>query len=360
MPRTKRLLKLNLISNGLKSTEVDSLSVTLAIGSGGKDTEDFVKRFILPLFKLRSLGGVGLEDMEDGATIPIGDGKHLVISIDSYTVNPPFFPGGNIGKLAASGSLNDVAVMGAEPKALMDAIIVEEGFPLRDLKTILNSMAEVANSMDVALLGGDTKVMPKGSIDKIVIATVGIGIAEEPLLTLDRARPGDKIIVTGPVGDHGATILALQFNLKVETLKSDVRPIWSAVRALRKFGDNLRSAKDPTRGGLAMALNEIAERSGNSIVVYEDAIPMKNEVRTYAEMLGVEPLALASEGQAIFVVDPSIEEEALEALRKEGYEEARTIGEVKGGKSGYVVLKTRVGGLRILEKPIGELVPRIC
>ncbi len=330
------------------------------MGSGGKDTEEFVKRFILPLFNLKDLGGVGLEDMEDGATIPLGNGKHLVVSVDSYTVNPPFFPGGDIGKLAASGSLNDVAVMGAEPKALMDAVMVEEGFPLKDLKTILKSMADVANSLNVALIGGDTKVMPKGSLDKIVIATVGIGVAEEPLLTLDRARPGDKIIVTGPVGDHGATILALQFNLKVETLKSDVRPIWNAVKALKPFGDALRSAKDPTRGGLAMALNEIAERSGTSIVVFENEIPMRPEVRTYAEMLGVEPLALASEGQALFVVDPSIEEQALEALRKNGFEEARTIGEVRGGKKGYVVLKTRVGGLRILEKPIGELVPRIC
>ena len=336
------------------------MSVTLAMGSGGKDTEEFLKRFVLPLFKVKSLGGVGLEEMEDGATIPIGDGKHLVVSIDSYTVNPPFFPGGDIGKLAATGSLNDVAVMGAEPKALMDAIVVEEGFPLKDLKRILSSMAEVTNSMNVALLGGDTKVMPKGNVDGIVISTVGIGIAEEPLLTLDRARPGDKVIVTGPLGDHGATILALQFNLKVETLKSDVRPIWKAVRALRKFGEALRSAKDPTRGGLAMALNELAERSGTSVVVYEDRIPMRPEVKTYAEMLGVEPLALASEGQAVFVVDPSIEEEALEELRKAGYEEAASIGEVKGGRSGYVVLKTKVGGLRILEKPIGELVPRIC
>ncbi len=337
------------------------MSVTLAMGAGGKETEEFVERFILPLFKLKSLGGVGLEDMEDGATIPIGDGKHIVISVDNYTVNPPFFPGGDIGKLAATGSTNDVAVMGAEPKALFDAIAVEEGFPLKDLKTIIKSMADVLNELNVALLGGDTKVMPKGSLDKITIATVGVGIAEEPLLTLDRARPGDKIIITGPVGEHGATILALQFNLKVETLKSDVRSVWPAVKALREaLGEDLRAAKDPTRGGLAMALNELAERSKTTVFLDESKVPMRPQVREYAEMLGVEPLALASEGQAMFVVAPERAEEAVEVLRKAGFEEAAIIGEVRKGRPGYVISKTAVGGLRILEKPIGELVPRIC
>ncbi len=337
------------------------MSVGLAIGGGGRETEEFVKNFILPLFKLKSLGGVGLEDMEDGATVPIGDGRHVVISVDSYTVNPPFFPGGDIGKLAATGSMNDVAVMGAEPKALFDAIIVEEGFKLSDLKKIISSMAEVANSLNVALLGGDTKVMPKGSIDKIVIATVGIGIAEEPLLTLDRAEPGDKILVTGPVGDHGAVILALQFGLQVKTLKSDVRPVWPAIKALREaLGPDLKAAKDPTRGGLAMALNELAERSKTTVYVEEDKIPVRPAVKEYADMLGVEPLALASEGQAMIVVKGDRAEEALEVLRKAGFEEAAIIGEVRKGKPGYVISRTPVGGLRLLEKPSGELVPRIC
>ncbi len=337
------------------------MSVTLAMGGGGKETEEFVQRFILPLFKYKSLGSVGLEDMEDGAAIPIGDNKYLVISIDDYTVNPPFFPGGDIGKLAASGSLNDVAVMGAEPKALFDGIVVEEGFKLSDLKKIISSMAEVLNSMGVALLGGDTKVMPKGSIDKIVISTVGVGIAEGPLLTLDRARPGDKIIITGPAGDHGAVILALQFGLQVKTLQSDVRPIWPAVKALKEaLGDDLRAAKDPTRGGLAMALNELAEKSKTTVYLDESKVPMRPQVKEYADMLGVEPLALASEGQAMFVVSPDRVEEALEVLRKAGFEEAAEIGEVKKGKPGYVIARTPVGGLRLLEKPSGELVPRIC
>ncbi|NPA85502.1 MAG: hydrogenase expression/formation protein HypE [Crenarchaeota archaeon] len=337
------------------------MSVGLAIGGGGRETEDFVKNFILPLFKLKSLGGVGLEDMEDGASVPLGGGRHLIISVDSYTVSPPFFPGGDIGRLAATGSLNDVAVMGAEPKAFMDAVVVEEGFKLSDLRKIIRSMADVANSLGVALIGGDTKVMPKGSIDKIVITTVGIGIAEEPLLTLDRAEPGDKILVTGPVGDHGAVILALQFGLQVKTLKSDVRPVWPAIKALREaLGEDLKAAKDPTRGGLAMALNELAERSGTTVYVEEARIPMREAVKEYADMLGVEPLALASEGQAMVVVKGDRAEEALEALRKAGFEEAAVIGEVRKGRPGYVVSKTPVGGLRLLEKPSGELVPRIC
>ena len=222
-------------------------------------------------------------------------------------------------------------------------------------------MADVLNSMNVALLGGDTKVMPKGSIDKIVISTVGIGIAEGPLLTLDRARPGDKIIVTGPVGDHGAVILALQFGLQVKTLQSDVRPIWPAIKAVKEaIGDSLRSAKDPTRGGLAMALNELAERSKTTVFLDESKVPINPQVKEYADMLGVEPLALASEGQAIMVVAPDKVEEALEALYNAGFKEAAEIGEVRKGRPGYVIARTPVGGLRLLEKPSGELVPRIC
>ncbi len=335
------------------------MSVSLAMGGGGRETEEFVERIILPLVKLRKVGPVGLDELEDGSTIPMGDGKQLVVSIDSYTVNPPFFPGGNIGKLAASGSMNDVAVMGAKPIALLDAIVVEEGFPLRDLKEIVKSLVEEAQSMGVALIGGDTKVMPKGSVDKIVISTVGIGIAEGPLLTLDRTRPGDKVLVTGPLGDHGAVILASQFGTEVE-IKSDVRPIWPAVEALMKaLGDDLHSAKDPTRGGLAMALNEIAERARVTIVLDESEVPLRPQVKAYADMLGVEPLALASEGQAVFTVKADRAEEALEALKRAGFEEAKIIGEVREGEP-LVVVKTQVGGLRVLEKPTGELVPRIC
>ncbi len=336
-----------------------SVSVNLAMGGGGRETEEFIERFILPLVKLRKVGPVGLDELEDGSTIPMGDGRQLVVSIDSYTVNPPFFPGGNIGKLAASGSMNDVAVMGAKPIAIMDAIVVEEGFPLKDLKEIIRSLVEEAQSMGVAVIGGDTKVMPKGSIDKIVISTVGLGIAEGPLLTMDRTKPGDKVIVTGPLGDHGAVILASQFGTEVE-IKSDVRPIWPAVEALMKsLGEDLHTAKDPTRGGLAMALNEIAERAKVTIVLKEEEIPIRPQVKAYADMLGVEPLALASEGQAVFTVKGERAEEALEALRKAGFEEAKIIGEVREGEP-LVVVKTSVGGLRVLEKPTGELVPRIC
>jgi len=290
------------------------------------------------------------------------DDLEVVITIDSYTVKPIFFPGGDIGKLAATGSINDVVVLGAKPLAVMDAIVVEEGFPLDRLEKILESMSKVMSEEGVALIGGDFKVMPKEQVDEIVITTTAIGVVrKEHLLSMKKVSIGDKLIVTGPIGLHGATILALQSGISVEEIpfKSDVAPLTKAIHAALKVG-GLHKAKDMTRGGLAMALNEIANATKATIIVNEEDIPVVEEVRSYTEMLGVDLYSLASEGCALLIVSPEKAEDIVDELHKIGYSEAKIIGEIVKGKAGYVLLKTMSGGLRILEPPTGEIVPRIC
>ena len=341
--------------------------IRLAHGAGGVETSQILDLLFFSRGDIlkKVEGGVGLDFPDDAAAIPIGDGRYLVVTVDSYTVNPPFFPGGDIGVLAASGSINDVLMMGGRPIAVLDAVVVEEGFPMDDLKKIMDSMMRVLREEGVALIGGDFKVMPKGQLDKIVITTVGIGVAER--LILDKPRPGDKIIVSGYLGDHGAVILAKQMGLdeggSSGGLVSDVRPLTRLMLPLvEKYGSYIHAARDPTRGGLAMVLNDWAKAAGAVIVVEEEAIPIRPQVASYANMLGVDPLALASEGAAVLAVDPSAAEEVLEQMKRLGFEHAAVIGEVKASERyrGYVLLKTVVGGLRILEAPRGDLVPRIC
>jgi len=338
-------------------------TITLAHGAGGKETGEIIEKFFVNLFKIKRVStGIGLDDLEDSATIPLSDGSHIAFTIDSYTVNPIFFPGGNIGKLAASGTLNDLAVMGAKPLAVMDSMVVEEGFEIKQLEEIINSMKKVLEKYNVALIGGDFKVMPKGQIDKIVLTMAGVGIIPKNRLIKDsNIKPGDKIVVTGPIGEHGAAILIAQTGLEAEapTIKSDCSPIIDAIEVAFKIG-GIHAAKDPTRGGLAMALNDWARKAKVSIIVWEEKVPLRDEVRAYSEMLGVDPFSLASEGVALIAVDPGKAENLVEELKNVGYKDAEIIGEVRKGKEGYVLVETISGGLRILEPPIGEIVPRIC
>ncbi|MEM0340941.1 MAG: hydrogenase expression/formation protein HypE [Acidilobaceae archaeon] len=343
--------------------------VRLAHGSGGVEMHELIEKVIFSKAKKKKTeGGLGIDHPDDGALIPLGNGEYLVVSTDSYTVNPPFFPGGNIGTLAASGSINDVLMMGGRPIAALDSIVVEEGFPLSDLETIVQSMLEVFNNEDVAVIGGDFKVMPKGSLDKIVINTTVMGVTKKPIV--DRLQEGDKIVVADYLGDHGAVILLLQMGLesRVEelergTLKSDVKSLTKLMLPLiERYGEFIHAARDPTRGGLAGVLNEWVKGSSFAIVVNESEIPIRAPVRDYAEMLGIDPLYLASEGNAVLSVDKSIADEVVEFMKSLGFENARVIGEVKKSekRGGYVFMKTVVGGLRVLEPPRGELVPRIC
>ncbi len=336
-------------------------NIELSHGAGGTLMELLIKQIIVPKFKKRTVGGLGLDDLDDGATIPLNN-YEIVITADGHTVDPLFFPGGDIGTLAVSGTINDLAVMGAKPIAITTALIIEEGFPISDLEKILDSMAKVAEETNVAVIAGDTKVMPRNHIDKLVIATSGIGLAKRGQVISDAGlKPGDKIIVTGTLGDHGIALLAVREGLDFETeLKSDVAPIWETIEAALNIG-GITAMKDPTRGGLASALNDLAEKSKVSIWIDEESIPVKEEVRAAAEMLGIDPLEVTNEGKAVIGVNAEYAEEVLGAVRKTKYgKDAQIIGEVKKEKPGYVFLKTVVGGVRVLEKPYGEPIPRVC
>ncbi len=335
--------------------------ITLAHGAGGYETSRIIGELILKIFKKKNVeGGVGLQELDDAATIPIGGGKSIAITVDSYTVKPLFFPGGDIGKLAATGTINDLAVVGAEPIAFMDSVIVEEGFPIDGLEKIIRSYETVLREYNIALIGGDFKVMPRGQVDGVVISSTGIGVLEEQPLLDSRADPGDHIVVTGAVGDHGAAIIASQLEINDIEITSDCRPILPAIRLAKKIG-GIKAAKDPTRGGIAMALNEIASKSKVNIIVYEEEIPLHEETRALAEMTGIDVFSLASEGQAIMIIEKEHSEELVRELRRNGFPEANIIGEVLDKSTEpKVFLKTIVGGTRLIEVPRGELVPRIC
>lgn len=339
--------------------------ITLAHGAGGKETAELLENMIFSRVENRLKkvkGGLGIDHPDDSALIPIKDGKFLVVSTDSYTVSPIFFPGGDIGKLAACGSINDVLVMGGHPIAMLDTIVVEEGLPIDVLKRIIDSMVETLTAENIALIGGDFKVMPRGHVDKIVISTTGIGISEKPIVDLN-IQPGNRIIVSGCLGEHGATIMALQHRLNIDLLKSDVKPLTGLFKPLMKrFPNVVKAAGDPTRGGLSMLLNNWARLSGNLIYVDESKVPLRDPVRKYSEMLGVDPLHLASEGVAVLAVDRDVAEEVLEFVRNLGFYDAAIIGEVQKDEKfqGLVIIRSEIGGLRVLEPPTGEIVPRIC
>lgn len=341
--------------------------VKLSHGSGGEEMGELLKEILfsrVPDELKKVPKGIGIDFPDDGAVIPLEKG-YLVISTDSYTVNPPFFPGGNIGMLSAIGSINDVVVMGAKPLAGLDSIIVEEGFPIEQLEKIIGSLIDVFRSENIALIGGDFKVMPKGAVDRIVITTTVVGIAEKPII--DLPKEGDKLVIIDFVGDHGAVIMMLQLGLgeveeiKTGAMKSDAKSLTKLLPVIKNYSDNIHACRDITRGGLGGVLNEWAVNSENVLVI-DGEVPIRENVRRYSEMLGIDPIYLASEGSALFSVDSKVAEDFTDALREHGFENARIIGEVRRSEKfkGYVLMKTAVGGFRILEPPRGELVPRIC
>lgn len=337
------------------------MKITLAHGAGGELMNQLISQVIVAHIKNRSAGGVGLDELDDGASIPVGD-KEIVISTDAHTIKPIFFPGGDIGRLAVCGTINDVAMMGAKPVAITSAIVVEEGFLSEDLEKIISSMDEIARAANIAIIAGDTKVMERGALDKIVITTTGVGIAEKGRVVKDSGlQDGDKIILTGSIGDHGIALMSFREGFGFETtLQSDIAPLWSMVEKALAVG-GITAMKDPTRGGLASALNEWAKKNNLGIVVQENKIPLKKEVVAASEMLGIDPLTVANEGKAIIAVKPEKAEEVLEAVRETKLgKDAQIIGEVTNNYNKKVILKTVVGGRRIMQPPIGDPVPRVC
>ncbi|MDI6884000.1 MAG: hydrogenase expression/formation protein HypE [Hadesarchaea archaeon] len=320
---------------------------------------ELISNLFLKELKLKTAGEVGLDALDDGATISIGD-KTLVLTTDSHTVKPLFFPGGDIGRLAVAGTVNDLAVMGARPLAMSCAIVVEEGFPTEDLRKITQSIDATAREAGTPLITGDFKVMERGALDGAVITTTGVGLAET--LVTDRGlKPGDKIIITGDIGAHGMTILAHREGIAVDVdLGSDVAPIWETVEAALKVG-GVTAMKDPTRGGIAAALNEMASKARVGVVLMEADIPISEATRSIGEMLGIDPLQITNEGKAIISADPKKCDELLAAIRKTKYgKHACIIGEVVKNHPGDVLLETVIGGRRLLESPIGDPAPRIC
>ncbi len=336
--------------------------VLLAHGAGGTIMIELIKNVIINNITKRSvLNGLGLEELDDGATIPLGD-YEIVLTIDGHTIDPIFFPGGDIGKLAAAGTINDLAVMGARPLAILDSIVVEEGFPLQDLEQIIKSMNQVVEEVGAAIIHGDFKVMPRGKIDRIVISTAGIGLARKGEILRDsNLRVGDKIIVSGYIGDHGIALASIREGIEFEAqITSDVAPIWDVMEAALSVG-GVHAAKDPTRGGLSMALNEMASKSGLSIWISEEEIPIREEVKAASEMLGLNPLEVTCEGVAVLVVEGSMAEEVLKAIKRTKHGvNASIIGEVREQPARKVILETVVGGKKILEPPLGEPTPRVC
>lgn len=329
--------------------------ITLDYGSGGLRTAELIDRLLVPAFQNDALAALG-----DGAVLH-NTGSPLVFSTDSFVVTPWRFPGGDIGKLAVCGTVNDVCMAGGEPRYLSLSFLIEEGFLLRDLKEIVRSIAEEAKRAGVSIVTGDTKVVEHGKGDGIYLNTSGIGFLRAPGLSRDAIRPGDVVLVSGSVGCHGAAVLMARGDLPCEgELLSDCRPLHELSAAILRTG-GVRILRDPTRGGVATTLNEFVERSPLCIELDEDAIPVDPPVEAACDLLGLDPLYSACEGRLLAVVDPALADQALNALRAvEGGEGAARIGLVTESRPGCVLLHTALGGSRILSKLTGAQLPRIC
>ncbi|MGH4032073.1 hydrogenase expression/formation protein HypE [Actinomycetota bacterium Odt1-20B] len=330
--------------------------VLLGHGAGGRLTAELLDTLVLP-----ALGGGG-GALEDAALLP--GQSDLVVSTDSFVVSPLFFPGGDIGCLAVHGTVNDLAMRGARPLALSVSLIVEEGLPLAELDAVLTSLGKAARAAEVPVVTGDTKVVGRGAADKLFINTTGIGRRHDTLRpSAALARPGDTVLLSGPIGLHGTTVLSTRERLGFESdIASDSRPLHRLVRSLAPLGPDVHTLRDPTRGGLAAALNEIAQASAVAVEIDEGSVPVPPPVAAACDLLGLDPLTVANEGCLVAFVAPAAAEAALAALRArpEGSAAVR-IGEVlPHGEPGRVALRTLVGSRRVVEMPLGEQLPRIC
>ena len=350
------------MSEKKESSEV----IRLAHGAGGVLQEKLID-FITKNIPFKNVNnGIGVEELDDGATIPLDNyDKEIVVTADGHTVYPIFFPGGDLGTLSVCGTVNDLLMMGAEPVALTSMIIIEEGFEFEKLGKIVDSMNLKAKEARIGIIAGDTKVMPRSTLNEIIIATTGIGIKDKKIKILDNnLKAGDKIILTGSIGDHGTALMASREGLNITTnLKSDISLLLKISNAIQLDikNNSIHAMKDPTRGGIAAALNDWAKKSNVSIWIEEEKVPIKKPVSAICDMLGLEPYNIACEGRALLAVDPVNSEKVLEKIKSTQIgKDAEIIGEVKSERPKRVLLKTIVGGTRFVDMPLGENIPRIC
>jgi len=332
--------------------------ILLAHGSGGKLMHDLINRIFVS-----TLSNPILDKLDDSAVFKLSGNGRLAFTTDSYVVSPIFFPGGDIGKLAVYGTVNDLSMSGAIPLYLSLSFIIEEGLLITDLEKIVNSVHQAAVEAGVKIVAGDTKVVDQGSADKLFINTSGIGIVPSGVnVSGVNARPGNNIIVSGTIGDHGITIISQREGLKFSSaLQSDCAPLNQLVAEMLQGSHRINCLRDPTRGGLATSLNEIAKQSGVGIEIQEELIPLRDEVRGACELLGLDPLYIANEGKLIAVVEEEAVEDILRRMKKQPYgERSVIIGQICSQHPGRVVIKTPYGSSRILDMLSGELLPRIC
>lgn len=331
--------------------------ILLDHGSGGKASHGLITDLLVPEFDNPILG-----QLNDGAVFDI-EGKRLAFSTDTYVVDPIFFPGGNIGELAINGTVNDLAMCGATPLYISVGLIIEEGLSTDDLKNILAAMKEAARKADVLVVTGDTKVVPSGAADKIFINTSGVGFIPDGInISGHNASPGDKIILSGTMADHGITVLTKREGMTFESpIQSDTAPLNHMIREMIAASDQIHALRDPTRGGVGTSLNEIATQSKVGIKIYEEALPIREEVAGVCELLGFDPLYIANEGKLLAFVGPDHAEKILEVVKANEYgKDASIIGEVVADSPGKVFMQTRIGGTRIVDMLTGEQLPRIC
>jgi hydrogenase expression/formation protein HypE len=340
-----------------RKAKVTEERITSSDGAGGKATQTLVEAVFLDAFRNQAL-----EPLGDAADLAVGS-ERVALTTDSFVVSPLFFPGGNIGDLAVNGTVNDLAVSGARPLYLSCGFILEEGFAVADLQTIVAAMTSAAEAAGVSLVTGDTKVVGKGKADGCYINTSGIGLLDPTRrLGIATAKPGDAVIVSGPIGDHGVTIMLARGELDIDAdLVSDTAPLARMTAGLLGAVPGVRAMRDATRGGVATILNEVAKAAGVSVVVDEGSLPVRDEVRGASELLGIDPMYVACEGRMVAIVDGEQVEDALTALRAvpDGAD-AAVIGRVGEDPPGLVLLKTAFGGTRIMDLLVGDPLPRIC
>jgi len=331
-------------------------TILLAHGSGGKLSHDLVGKKFLPL-----LANPLLDKLDDSAVFE-ANGR-LAFTTDSYVVDPIFFPGGDIGKLAVCGTVNDLSMSGAKPLYLSLSVIIEEGLLIADLERLIQSIKAAADEAQVDIITGDTKVVNQGQADKLFINTSGIGIIPAGIdISGANAKAGDRVILSGTIGDHGIAIMSQREGLRFETfLESDCAPLNKLVAQIVEVCPNTHCLRDPTRGGLATTLNEFAQQSNVGIVIEEDKIPVKKEVKAACELLGFDPIHVANEGKLVAIVESGDADEVLAQMKQNCYgKDAAIIGEVTDDYPGRVIMKTRLGPSRIIDMLSGELLPRIC